>query len=97
MAFNSSALCTPLWSYYRNELKAVLGHEIAHLKHRDMIVITILSAIPLIMYWIAWRLMWGGMLGDRRKDGGYAALIEFGTFILYFLTNCFYNTKNSQK
>jgi len=71
----------------KNELKAVLGHEIAHLKHRDMIVITILSAIPLIMYWIAWRLMWGGMLGDRRRDGGYAALIGFGAFILYFLTN----------
>lgn len=71
----------------KNELKAVLGHEIAHLKHRDMIVITILSAIPLIMYWIAWRLMWGGMLGDRRRDGGYAVLIGFGAFILYFLTN----------
>jgi heat shock protein HtpX len=71
----------------KNELKAVLGHEVAHLKHRDMIVITILSAIPLIMYWIAWRLMWGGMLGDRRRDGGYAALIGLGAFILYFLTN----------
>ncbi len=71
----------------KNELRAVLGHEIAHLKHRDMIVITILSAIPLIMYWIAWRLMWGGMLGDRRRDGGYAALIGLGAMILYFLTN----------
>ena len=71
----------------KNELKAVLGHEIAHLKHRDMIVITVLSAIPLILYWIAWRLMWGGMLGDRRRDGGYAALIGIGAFLLYFLTN----------
>jgi len=71
----------------RDELKAVLGHEIAHLKHRDMIVITILSAIPLILYWIAWRLMWGGMLGDRRQGGGYPVLIGLGAFILYFLTN----------
>ena len=71
----------------KSELKAVLGHEIAHLKHRDMIVITILSAIPMIMYWIAWRLMWGGMLGDRRRDGGYAALIGLGAFLLYFITN----------
>lgn len=71
-----------------DELKAVLGHEIAHLKHRDMIVITVLSAIPLIMYWIAWRLMWGGMFGrDRRDSGGYAALVGIGAFILYFLTN----------
>jgi len=72
----------------KDELKAVLGHEISHLKHRDMIVITVLSAIPLILYWIAWRLMWGGMLGrDRREGGGYAALVGIGAFILYFLTN----------
>ena len=49
----------------RDELRAVMGHEISHIKHRDMLVITILSAIPMIMYWLAWRLMWGGMLGDQ--------------------------------
>ena len=69
----------------KDELKAVLGHEISHLKHRDMIVITILSAIPLVLYWIAWRTMWGGMLGDRRQSGGYAALIGLGAFVLIFL------------
>ena len=47
----------------RDELKAVIGHEIAHIKNRDMLIITLLSAIPLILYWIAWRMMWGGMLG----------------------------------
>lgn len=72
----------------KDELKAVLGHEISHLAHRDMIVITILSAIPLILYWIAWRFMWGGMLGgERREGGGYAVLIGMGAFFLYFLTN----------
>ncbi len=72
----------------RDELKAVLGHEISHLRHRDMIVITVLSAIPLILYWIAWRLIWGGMLGGERRDGGgYAALVGMGAFFLYFLTN----------
>jgi len=73
----------------RDELKAVLGHEIAHLKHRDMIFITILSAIPLILYWVAWRFMWGGMLSDNRRDGGgaSAAMIGMGAFLLYFLTN----------
>ncbi len=72
----------------KDELKAVLGHELAHLKHRDMIVITILSAIPLILYWIATRMMWGGALGDRRReDGGAAALIGLGAMLFYFLTN----------
>jgi len=72
----------------KNELKAVLGHEISHLKHRDMIVITVLSVIPLILYWIAWRMMWGGMLGGERRGGGsYAALVGMGAFLLYFITN----------
>jgi heat shock protein HtpX len=71
----------------KDELKAVLGHELSHIKHRDMVIITLLSAIPLILYWLAWSMMWGGALGNRRQGGGYAALIGFGAFILYFITN----------
>ena len=72
----------------KDELKAVLGHEISHIKHRDMLVITILSAIPLILYWVAQRLMWGGILGGRREgSGSYAVLIGMVAFLLYLLTN----------
>jgi len=71
----------------KDELKAVLGHELAHIKHRDMTIITLLSAIPLIMYWIAWGMMWRGMLGNQRQGGGVAALIGIGAFVLYFVTN----------
>jgi heat shock protein HtpX len=71
----------------REELKAVLGHELSHIRHRDMVIITLLSAIPLIMYFIALRTMWGGMLGGNRGGGGYAALIGIGAFLMYLLTN----------
>lgn len=71
----------------KDELRAVLGHEIAHLKHRDMMIITLLSVIPLILYWIAFSMMWGGAFGGRRQSGGYALLIGLGAFLLYFLTN----------
>jgi len=70
----------------RDELRAVLGHEISHIKHRDMVIITLLSAIPLIMYWIALSMMFGGAFGGRR-GGGYAVLIGLGAFLLYFITN----------
>lgn len=71
----------------KEELKAVLGHEVAHLKHQDMMIITLLSVIPLILYWIAWNFLWGGMVSDRRNGGGYPVLIGLGAMILYFLTN----------
>ena len=71
----------------RDELRAVLGHAISHIKHRDMVIITLLSAIPLMLYWLAWGMMWGGMFGGRRQGGGYAALIGLGAFLLYFITN----------
>lgn len=71
----------------KDELKAVLGHEISHVKHRDMVIMTLLSAVPLVLYWIAVSMMWGGVSGGRRQGGGYAALIGLGAFALYFLTN----------
>ena len=70
----------------KDELRAVLGHEMSHIKHRDMIVITLLSAIPLIMYWIALGTMFRGMLGGRGQ-GGVIILIGLGAFVLYFITN----------
>jgi len=71
----------------RDELRAVLGHELSHIKHRDMVIITLLSAIPLIMYWIAFSMMWSGAFGGRRQGGSYAILIGLGAFLLYFITN----------
>ncbi len=71
----------------KDELRAVLGHEMSHIKHRDMVIITLLSAIPLIMYWLAWSMMWGGAFGGRRQGGNYAALIGVGAFLLYIITN----------
>lgn len=71
----------------KEELKAVLGHELSHIKHRDVMVITMLSVVPLILYWIATSIMWSGMGRDRRGNGGYAALIGLAAFILYFIAN----------
>ncbi len=74
-----------------DELKAVLGHEMSHIKHRDMAIITLLSAIPMILYWVAWTTMWGGAFGgsrDSRNGGGsYTVLIGIAAFLLYFITN----------
>jgi len=70
----------------KDELRAVVGHEVSHVKHHDMVIITILSVVPLILWYIAWGIMWSGGGRDRR-NGGQIALIGFVAFILYFVTN----------
>lgn len=69
-----------------DELRAVLGHEISHIKNRDGLTITLLSVIPIVLYRIAWSLMWYGG-GQRRDRGSNVALVGFLAFIFYFITN----------
>lgn len=68
-----------------NELRAVLGHEMSHIKNRDVLTITLLSVIPIILYRIAWHFMFFG--GRRDRSGSNAALIGLAAFLFYFLTN----------
>ena len=73
-----------------DELKAVLGHEISHIKHNDMAITTIVSAIPLICYHLAFSLMFSGR-GDNNNGGlilGVLALIAYflGQLIVLFIS-----------
>jgi heat shock protein HtpX len=71
----------------RDELKAVLGHEISHLKNRDVLFITFLSVIPMILYRIFFHLVFFGSFSRRRQGGGYTILIGLAAFFFYFITN----------
>jgi heat shock protein HtpX len=66
------------------ELKAVLGHELSHLKSRDVLTISLLSVIPMVMYWIYWRFSFAG---GRRQRGDNTMLIGLAAFIFYLITN----------
>ena len=67
------------------ELKAVLGHELSHLKNHDVLTITLLSVIPMVMYRIAWQFLFFNRRRDER--GGNALVIGLVAFLFYFLTN----------
>jgi heat shock protein HtpX len=74
----------------KDELKAVLGHEISHLKNRDVIFITFLSALPLLLYLISRNLLFMGMYARRdERERGNLPLVLVGlfAFIMYFITN----------
>ena len=67
------------------ELRAVLGHELSHLKNRDVLTITLLSVIPMIMYRIAWQFLFFGR--RRNERGGNTVLVGIVAFLFYFITN----------
>ena len=64
------------------ELRAVLAHEISHLKHRDVVVITMISVIPMICWYIAWNFMFSG-----GRDRGNQVVIGIMAMVIYFISN----------
>jgi heat shock protein HtpX len=77
------------------EVKGVIAHELGHIKHKDYIVMTVLSALPLIAYMIAQVALRAGMFsgysGRRNKNDNSGVIllaigvISFAVYILTFL------------
>jgi len=67
-----------LESLNQDEIRAVIAHEIGHLRHRDVIIMTLMSAVPLIAYVIA-RLGFEALRGNVRVRDKNAAT---GFFII---------------
>ncbi|NOY54199.1 MAG: zinc metalloprotease HtpX [Deltaproteobacteria bacterium] len=62
----------------RNELMGVLGHELAHVKHRDILIgtvaATIAGAISMMANMAQWAMIFGGFRGDDDDGGGLGAI-----------------------
>jgi len=74
-----------------DEVKGVIAHELGHIKHKDYIVMTVLSALPLIAYIVAQTTLRAGMWGSRgrNKEGNAGAvLLAIGviSFIVYMIS-----------
>ncbi len=69
-----------------DEMRSVLGHEMSHIKNRDVLTITLLSVIPMILYRIAWQFLFYGGRRDNRNQSS-AAVVGFLAFVFYFVTN----------
>jgi heat shock protein HtpX len=80
----------------QDEVKGVIGHELGHIKHKDYIVMTVLSALPLLAYLVArgtWQAAWFAGSSSRRKDEGSmrAALVAIGalSYVVYIISLLF--------
>jgi heat shock protein HtpX len=70
----------------RDELRAVLGHEICHLRNRDMVVITLLSAVPLVLSYAAQGVLHSVHAGDDDDGQGVVGtLLVAAAFMLMYL------------
>ena len=54
------------------EIMGVLGHELAHVKHRDILIqtvaATVVGAITMLADWGRWMLFWGAMSDDDDRN-----------------------------
>ncbi len=55
-----------------DEIEAVLGHELSHVKNRDVAVMTIASFIATVAWFVARYAMFMGLFGDDRRENGAA-------------------------
>src|SRR5437667_10358587 len=76
-----------------DEIEGVIAHELGHVKHRDFIVVTMISAIPLVAYLIARSVLWGGYVSgyggrgsNRNNSAGALIIIAVVAYVVYILT-----------
>ena len=70
------------------EVEAVVGHELGHLKHRDVQVMMFVSILPALFYYIGYSMLLSSY-SSREERGGGAALIGIASMALYWVLTMF--------
>ena len=82
----------------RDELEGVIGHEISHIKNRDVLLMTmcsvLLGTIVILSYYASRVMIFGGMAGGNRRSssrssGGGGAIIIIFALVLMILAPIF--------
>ena len=68
----------------KEELEAVLAHEMGHLRHRDIELLLAIGLIPTLMFYLAYSLIFSG---GNRQQNGYGLLIAVALMVLSFVFN----------
>jgi len=72
------------------EVEAVIGHELGHLKHRDVQVMMFVSILPAIFYFIGYSMLLSSMFSRRdTRDSGGAAVIGIASIVIYWILTLF--------
>ncbi len=69
------------------ELEGVLAHELSHVAHRDVTVMTVASFTAILAGFMARSAMWGTVLRDRRDQTAIVFLVVMlVSFLVYFIS-----------
>jgi heat shock protein HtpX len=70
------------------ELEAVLGHELTHIRNRDMVVMTMAGSFAAVAAWIVQMGFWFGMGSrDDRNNGNSFAVILLVSVVVAFVSH----------
>ena len=69
-----------------NEISGVLGHELAHVKHRDILIGTIAASMAGVISMVANIVQWGAIFGTRSDDDDGGIVGFLATVILAPIT-----------
>jgi len=73
------------------EIEAVIGHELGHLKHKDVQIMMFVSILPALFYYIGYSLFWSAQFSrrDERGNAGLAVLIGLLSILIYWVLTLF--------
>jgi heat shock protein HtpX len=71
------------------EVEAVLGHELGHLKHRDVQAMMFVSLLPALFTYIGYSLMLSGAFGGKQKNQGSGAVIGIAFMAFSYVLTVF--------
>jgi heat shock protein HtpX len=70
----------------RDELEAVLAHELAHVKNRDILTMTMASFIAMIASMIMQSFLFSALFGGRNREGGSWIVVWVVSLVVYALS-----------
>jgi heat shock protein HtpX len=73
----------------QGEVEAVVGHELGHLRHRDVQLMMFVSLLPAVAYYIGFSLMLSGMYGGNQKNQGNGAALGIVFMAFSWIMNLF--------
>ncbi len=69
------------------ELEGVVAHELAHIKNRDVLVLTLASLFSMVAWYLMRFSFYGGMYGGRNRDSaGGAAILIIVAIVTWFVS-----------